>query len=274
MSRLTWNFQLNMPQKRRGDPDANTHLARIAAQGTLPTGAAEIINADYVTGKANGWYSYIYDEGYFSWNSANMNRVRGRSASLITFNGTCTHAGRKTTFTSSSGYADLGFAPNVLAAASSGGLGHSLLNAPTNVNALTMGCNQSGAGDGSFGIVPYGFGLALFDAGDVTNSRTSAALGATPGAGLFVGNRRNTSIMQFSKYSGSKTVLASRANASAGTQSNRNILVNAYNNAGTPDIRAEASEVDYWVVHSGMPDAIFDLFLADKWATLVALRAL
>ena len=97
------------------DADAAAYLALLSAQGVAVTGAqSSAIDAFYVTGKSEGWYSALKRMYLPIWAAAGPNAIDLIGGQSGTFSGSMTHGAGFVTGDGSSSYFDSGATPSAM----------------------------------------------------------------------------------------------------------------------------------------------------------------
>ena len=97
------------------DADAAAYLALLSAQGVAVTGAqSSAIDAFYVTGKDEGWYSDLKRLFLPIWAAAGPNAIDMIGGTSGTFNGSMTHGSGFVTGDGSSSYFNVGATPSAM----------------------------------------------------------------------------------------------------------------------------------------------------------------
>jgi len=251
------------------DADAQTYFDRDA--NIAPTAPEKLAVSNWIAaGKANGWWTPIYDAGLMCWANATANAKRIKSASTITFaGGTTTHNANSIAF-SSNGYADLGItAANASQTTASCSFGANILGALSDVGGADMGPFDATGTQQSLFVTNFAGNYA--DIGNESTARVSG--GVTGDGGLFIANRYTTGNAELVHYDeDGQTVLGSRADASGGNMSTRAFYLGARNNVGSPSLYTNRT-YSLWFIGTAMTTAERALFLSDTWTMLIALGA-
>ena len=126
------------------DADAAAYLALLSAQGVAVTGAqSSAIDAFYVTGKDEGWYSTLKRIFLPIWGAAAPNAICMVSGSSGTYSGTVTHASGYVQSNGSTGYFDLGTSASALSITTTGGGLFALVYDASTQNHCHIGTHQS-----------------------------------------------------------------------------------------------------------------------------------
>lgn len=228
------------------DAAAAAYITALTAAGVTPNAATQTaINNFYVSLKNAALYDKLYAFYLVIGGTAATHAINGKAPGTnnITWNGTLTHNANGVTGDGSTGYGNLGFAPNAVITSGVGGLGY---YRRTSANTLTtdMGCIAF-AGSVAFNIYQFGTTKTVAIIGTTTVDKTLEATSQG-----FVSASRATGGAAINLYLNGASIAS--GSPAVGAAPSQQLYVLARNNAGSAELFTSANYTFFYVDNGGL----------------------